>query len=270
MPPSPPDPAGGNPSAALGGVAEGGGGSSGSAPGGPVRDRPGASPEGSPTSLVPNQTNGARDRCPRIDHDRRFWVNLMTGEKRPATCNAARCPVCGPREAWKKSLIISHGGATGSPARYAVLSQFPQDWQKGRQKMRNLRRLIMRRGYEWDHAWTVEVNPRGTGLHVNVLQKGSYVPQAELQDVWGHIVHVQAVKGHTGAQKVGGYSLKEAQKVAGYSVKDAAQHTAQHLDANGGRLVHVSRGFLGGMTQAETWEAIRGPHVDAGWRMVSL
>jgi hypothetical protein len=51
-------------------------------------------------------------------------------------------------------------------------------------------------------------------------------------------------------------------------VKDAAQHTAQHLDVNGGRLIHCSRGYLGGMTQKDVWSDIRGPHVDAGWRMV--
>jgi hypothetical protein len=238
--------------------------------------QPVAVPKGPPTSLVSNQTNGGRDStglsprnlCPRIDHSRRYWVNTWTGEKRPAFCQSQGCPVCGPREAWKKSLIISHGGKSGPPKRYAVLSQFPLDWQKGRQKMRDLPRLLEKRGYRWDQTWTVEVNPAGTGLHVNVLQKGSYVPQGELQDVWGAIVHIQAIKSRKGAQKVGTYALKEAQTVAGYAVKDAAQHTAQHLDVNGGRLIHCSRGYLGGMTQKDVWSDIRGPHVDAGWRMV--
>lgn len=249
----------------------------------PTREDPGtghsaAGPEDPPTSLVPYQTNGGRDsesvrpvlRCPRVDHDRRFWVNVDTGERRPAWCGATICEVCGPRQAWKKALILSHGGASGPPQRYAVLTQLPLDWDKARQKIRDYRRYVQRRGYAWEHAWTVELNPAGTGLHVNVLQKGAYVPQKELQDVWGSIVHVQAVKKRKGPQNVAQYALKEAQKVAGYSLKDAASNLAQHLDVNGGRLVHLSRDYLGGMTQKQVWEEIRGPHVDAGWRMVTL
>lgn len=211
--------------------------------------------------------------CPRVNHEICFWLNVFTGQRRPASCGAARCEVCGPREAWRKSVIISDGGKSGPPKRYAVLTQFPEDWQQGRQKMRNFRRYLQRRGFAWEHAWTIEPNPKGTGHHVNVLQKGSYVPQALLQDVWGAIVHVQAIRGATGAQAVGKYSLKEARRVAGYSLKNGAQGgdvTRAHLEANGGRLVHLSRGYLGGLTQEETWSKIQGPAPeDQGWRLVT-
>jgi len=242
-----------------------------------------AGPQGPPTSLVKYPTNGVQREplsgqvskqilCPRVDHERRYWLNVWTGEKRPAWCDATMCPVCGPRQAWKKSLIISDGGTTGPPKRYFVLTQAPVDWEKLRQKMRNLPRYLARRGYSWDQAWTVEQNPAGTGLHVNVLQKGSYVPQAELQQAWGAIVHAQAIKSRRGGAKgTAAYSLKEAQKVAGYSIKNAstpANHL-NHLAVNGGRLVHLSRGYLGGETQADVWERLKGPHVDAGWRLVA-
>lgn len=239
-----------------------------------------ASLPGGPTSLVPNRTNGVQRRCPKIDHDRVFWVNVWTGEKRAHSCGTNDCPFCGPRNAWKKSLIISHGGTTGPPKRYAVLTQFPHDWQKGRQKMRNLPRYLERAGFPgWQQAWTIEPNPKGTGYHVNVLQKGPYVPQEALQECWGSIVHIKAIKKPRGSQKanaerVAAYSLKEAQKVAGYSVKNAAGGPGatghlSHLRLNGGRLVHLSRGYLGGLTQDETWQAIQGEREDEGWRLVT-
>lgn len=206
-------------------------------------------------------------QCPNIDHSRTYWVNMLTGQRHAARCRRLACEYCANLEALKKARIISHAGGV-PPQRYAVLTQFPLDWQKGRQKMRDFPRLIGRRGFEgWSHAWTVEVNPRGTGLHVNVLQKGPYVPQEVLQEVWGSIVHIKAIRGRT-AGSVAAYGLKEARTVAGYSVKDARSNIAQHLAVNGKRLVHVQRGYLEGKTQAQVWAEIK-PDREPGWVLVT-
>lgn len=80
-------------------------------------------------------------------------------------------------------------------------------------------------------------------IHVHALQHGSFIPQAELQELWGRIVHIEAIKTPRGAAK---YAMKEAARVVGYTMKETARHLATHLDRNGGRAVHMSRGFLHG------------------------
>lgn len=205
-------------------------------------------------------------RCPRSSID---LVNTLTGQVIPGRCRASFCEFCGPVQSWWKARIISDGGGR-PPERYAVLTQAPADWQKLRQKMRDFPRLLARRGYVWEQAWTVEEGAQTGMRHVNVLQKGTYVPQAELQDVWGAIAHVQAVKGATGHQ-VAGYALKEAQTVAGYVTKDGRQAGGldRHLALNGGRLVHVSRGYLGGETQAAVLERLLSENQSEGsWVVV--
>lgn len=191
--------------------------------------------------------------CPR---SRINLINTLTGQVVPGRCRASFCDYCGPVQAWWKSRIISDGGATGAPTRYAVLTNAPADWKVLRQKMRDLRRLLGRRGFAWEQAWTVETGEQTGMRHVNALQKGDFVPQELLQNVWGAIVHIQAIK--TAAGGVAGYALKEAQRVAGYSTKNASQadKLQAHLDANGGRLVHLSRGYLGGETQAVVMERL--------------
>lgn len=232
-------------------------------------------PDPGPTSLVTtDQTvdDGNLALCPRIDHSRQYWVNTHTGETRADSCRSNTCPVCVVSNARRKARILSWG----EPERYAVLTQAPQDWQRLRQKMRDLPRLLERRGYRWAQAWTVEINPRATGLHVNVLQLGSFVPQAELQDVWGSIVHIQKVGK---ADAVSGYVLKDAARVAGYTLKDVqgsagASAVSDHLRANGGRLAHLSRDYFRvnadtgkPYTQAEVWSELR-RDPEPGWMLV--
>lgn len=235
-------------------------------------NRPGA------TSLVPmDQTvdeipeAGPWVLCPRIDHERQFWVNVITGERRPDSCRANKCPVCIVANARKKARVLSWA----DPRRYAVLTQAPTDWDRLRQKMRDLRRLLIARGYSWEQAWTVEPNPRETGLHVNVLQNGTYVPQDELQAVWGAIVYVKAIRRGSAAD-VASYGLKEARTVSGYSLKNAQGSTpSDHLRVNGGRLAHVSRGYFPlhpekgkPYTQHEVWNELR-REGEPGWHLVT-
>lgn len=171
--------------------------------------------------------------------------------------------------AWQKSLIISHGGASGPPTRFVTLTLAPVEWQPCRQKLRDLRRLLARRGYGgWEVAWTRELTSSGLP-HVHALQKGPYVPQKELQAAWGAIVDIRAIR-RRGAERTARYALKEAQRVAGYSLKEAeGDSLAGHLERNGGRLVHLSRGYLGGQTQEQVWaDIVSQREADDAWVLV--
>jgi hypothetical protein len=171
-----------------------------------------------------------------------------------------------------RARAISHGGATGPPQRFIVLTLPPErwemSWQQMRQKMRDYRRLMQRNYGVWEQAWTVETGKRNGMKHVNVLQKGPYVPQAELQRRWGGIAHVQAIGRQPGA--IAGYALKEALRVTGYSLKDAAASRDVHLALNGGRLAHWSRGYFGGQTYTEVRRQLLADSVsDGDWERVN-
>ena len=129
-------------------------------------------------------------------------------------------------------------------------------WKQLRQKMRDYRRAMVAEYGAWEHAWTVERGKRNGMKHVNVLQKGPYVPQRVLQRSWGGIVHVQRIGREPG--HVAGYALKEARRVAGYSLKEAGAGLDEHLALNGGRLAHWSRNYFGGETLPEVRQRLMG------------
>lgn len=176
------------------------------------------------------------------------WRNVATGELLAGRCRASMCSYCGPFEAWWKARIVSDGGVSGPPERFCVLTLAPATWPALRQKMKDLRRYARERGIEWEQAWTVETGAKTGMRHVNVLQKGDFFSQAELQELWGAIVHISALHD---VQKASQYALKEARTVTGYALKEAGKGLQEHLSLNGWRLVHLSRAYLGGSTQAE-------------------
>lgn len=188
-------------------------------------------------------------RCQRVRFD---WLNLRTGERSPGRCKASFCEVCGPHEAWLRARMLSDGGAAGPPERFFVMTLPPEKWQMEfkhmRQKMRDYRRIMAKRHGTYEHAWTVERGGKNGMLHVNVLQRGTYIAQAEAQRTWGGRVHAQAIAGARGAA---GYALKEATRVTGYAMKESGRSLEEHLELNGWRLAHWSRGYFGGDTARE-------------------
>ncbi len=147
-------------------------------------------------------------------------------------------------------------GARQAPRRRLVtLTGVPEDFQQARRQVRQYAAALRADGYRWEWAWAIEANPRGTGFHAHGVQHGDYVKQALLQERWGgRIVDVRALK-QPGA---GVYAVKEALRVAGYVTKGAAgEMLPEHLERNGGRAVHWSRGYLHGRTKREALAEIR-------------
>lgn len=152
--------------------------------------------------------------------------------------------MCGPRNAKRRTAVL----AWAKPERFATLTDAPDDWQSLRQKMRTLALNIRKQGYVCQWAWTVEVGSKTGMRHVHALQHGQFIPQRKLQDLWGHIVHIERITSPRGAAL---YSMKEARRVAGYATKNTRQHLLTHLDNNGGRVAHMSRGYLHGLRTRE-------------------
>lgn len=211
-------------------------------------------PEGAPTSLdLKGPTVGEQGppkralTCAKVpyvvvadqDPDLRF----------PADCGSYRCEVCGPRLSREVVAGISWAAARAGRARLVTLTNAPADFDRLRGQLRDFARRLRKDGVAWHWAWSVEVGSETGMVHVHGVQHGpDYVPQAHLQDRWGgRIVDVRAIRSRGGAA----YAFKEAARVAGYTTKGSLSDLPTHLDRNGGRVAHWSRGFFHGLTKRE-------------------
>lgn len=199
--------------------------------------------------------------APEICPKKPYWLTAKDDPKLrfPASCDAYLCTVCGPRKAEQKAALMTHALRhlpPGSRGRLVTLTQAPGDWQARRKKVRVLALRLRERGYVLEWAWATERNPKGTGVHVHLVEHGPHkVPQDLLQDLWGRIVDIRAIR----RPAAGRYAVKEALSVCGYAVKGATArgNLDGHLAINGGRAVHMSRGFLHGHTAREALAQLR-------------
>lgn len=189
--------------------------------------------------------------CPRAP----FWLvsRVPTPIRVPASCGRYRCDKCGQRKVNERLRVTIWGGAVRRRVRKIDLTLVPDEWQHARDQIRDFARRVRERFvFEW--AWAIEPNPAGTGHHLHGVAHGDFVPQRVLADLWGgRRVWIEEVKSDAIA-----YTQKCA-KAVGYASKNAMEH----LEVNGGRAVHMSRGYLHGMTAKQvlkllstdrTWE----------------
>ncbi len=226
-----------------------------------------------PPSLVPN-SESVPSTEPLICPKRPYWVQAKERPELrfPASCEAYSCAICGPRKAVTTAAVMTWAMRTADRCRLVTLTLAPEPWQARRQKARLLAYDLRAMGYDWQWGWTTERNPRGTGFHLHGIQHGSRVPQALLQETWGSIVDIRAVGRRHLDAAASRYTVKEALRVAGYTVKGAAgAGLPEHLDLNGGRAAHWSRGFLHGKTKREVLSEVRSELADGEaltWRLV--
>lgn len=126
---------------------------------------------------------------------------------------------------------------------------------------------VRRAGYRVEWAWTVERGDNTGMIHVHALQHGEFIPQAELQAMWGAIVDIRRVRGRVGAAN---YAMKEAAMVAGYAMKNGVAALDEHLDLNGGRGMHMSRGYLRGLRTREVEKLLWPTDPALDWILVPM
>lgn len=232
----------------------------------------GAPPQAALSSLVPSSESLGEEEAlkgPLTCDNGREWALADLCPKRPqwvvcdqdpslrfpASCDAYRCEKCGPRKARTAAAALTWGARQAPRRRLVTLTQVPDDWQRARSQVFDFLRRIRRDGFTFEMGWAIEENPAQTGFHAHGIQHGDYVPQSLLQERWGgRIVDIRAMK-QPGA---GVYAVKEALRVTGYVTKGGrtSDGLPGHLDRNGGRVLHVTRGFYGGLTKREVLERV--------------
>jgi hypothetical protein len=192
------------------------------------------------TSLAYKGTSVREKRvCPRVDFD---LMDELSGLIVSGSCKAYICPVCGPAKA---KTWVGAAALYGRPERFLRLSLIPEEFQRARGQVKNLGDRIRRAGYRNEWLWVIEPNPKGTGYHLHALQHGDFIPQATLQDMCGgRIPDIRKVLG--GGGSVSAYAMKGF-GVGGYAMKGfggSFDKFKNHLELNGGRPCHYSRGFF--------------------------
>lgn len=143
---------------------------------------------------------------------------------------------------WRRALAIAHA----RPERLITLTDVGVTWSQVRSRMKRVRHEVAKRHrIEW--CWSIEANPRGTGLHVHAWQRGGFIPQKLLSEVsrregMGVVADIRFVANPD--RRRAQYSVKSA----GYTLKEAAKGSLsaqEWIALNGGRLTHQSRGFFG-------------------------
>ncbi len=215
-------------------------------------------------------------RCPR----KRGWslVDTSTGHVVYARCKANACPYCGPINA----RLVAGAIGLALPTRALLLTQVGNDWQTRRNRMKQFVYFLKREGVDVNLAWHVEDNPKATGYHAHCWHYGRHkLPKFRMSEIsrrvgMGQFVTANKVKTVPG--KPLGYGLKLAGLGYGMKQTQAAETMDSYLKANGGRMVHTTRGFwrdqdgnpLSGQREAMTaWARQLGSDESSGpWLMV--
>lgn len=173
-----------------------------------------------------------------------MFLNLDTGESRPARCGRLSCDYCAERNAWRRSAAILLSRPERSITLTLLADAGDQDpWQTARRRYRRTREWLKRAGVD-PGEWVVHVepNPKATGFHGHIWQHGRPIPKRALQEAahhagcgWSRIEKVRALEG------AAAYGLKGM----GYGLKGVdGSGTETYLRVNGDRLTHQSPGFF--------------------------
>lgn len=148
-----------------------------------------------------------------------------------ARCESWSCSICAPSKLVRLTETLAFAAGQHAHLQFFTLTDAPAAWKPRHQKMRNLRRCLLNRDRQLEHAWVTERNDNEQ-VHVHAIAHGDHVPQSLLGEVWGRNVNVQPVM------------PSEVRNVLGYMLKGGFRDMYTHLDLNNGRAIHKSQAFL--------------------------
>lgn len=198
--------------------------------------------------LEPSQDVGwslREDPCPLTGY---MAVDRSTGEVAwNATCNSARCFRCS-RIVSARTFALARRSledlGQGDRVRFITLTLAPERWEDVRHRMKMLVRHLRRQGIEVQWLWVVEEGERNGMKHVHAVQWGPQkIPWEDLLGWWGHRVQIEA------AGAAMGYLGKNVVRYLGKGLDGDRQAIEAHMNLNGGRAAHWSRGFFAGLSR---------------------
>ena len=180
------------------------------------------------------------DECPL---EGALAFDRTTGEVawRP-TCKNARCPRCSRQVSAQTFALARRAVEDQERLRFITLTRAPEGWQETRQAMRVWRENLQRHGVAGEGLWVVE-RGEDTGMkHVHVVQHGPRkIPMHVLDASWPHgFTQIES------ARAAVDYLGKGVMRYVGKGIDGGQESLTEHMDINGGRAAHWSRGFFDG------------------------
>jgi hypothetical protein len=172
-----------------------------------------------------------------------FYFHPETGERVPRRCNRLSCGFCGPLVAYVTAEAI----AMSLPTEHWVITRAGRDFQQIRKRMNSVFHKL-RATAKFEAAWVVHLK-KGK-LHVHIVAWGGDL--FGLEDLTraarnqGMGPHVEWLDMYDATEVIPRYILRPA--LVSFDHRDASLEKSEavlrnHLDINGGRLVHNTKGF---------------------------
>lgn len=228
-----------------------------------MRHDPVLDPHHSVDSLVQYHRMSARmtggPPCPRFAGDT-YW-NARRRRPMPRMCLRLSCPVCVGQLAKSHAAAI----ALARPDQHILLTMLSDVWATARRQVNRGFQYLREQSRPIEAAWTLERNPRKTGAHAHVFSRGAQIDEATLA--------VAARRAGLGIISEARPATLPAQPLPMlvYPMKALLDPPAgatelwpearDFLRLNGGRPVHVTRGFILGADGRPT--TLRRAAVDA-------
>lgn len=182
------------------------------------------------------------DECPL---EGALAFDRTTGEVawRP-TCKNARCRRCS-RQVSAQTFALARRALDGiDHTRFITLTRAPEGWDQTRQAVKSWLLHLRREGIEMNALWVVEKGEQTGMKHLHAVQWGDYVPKELLEESWPH--------GSTrieGARAATDYLGKGVLRYVAKGLDGDGESIESHMNLNGGRAAHWSRGFFAGMSR---------------------
>lgn len=132
---------------------------------------------------MPSQASSpSRGACP---NPRGWLVHKRTRFTRRAGCGKLLCPACIHYllNLSRQTLLLAHELATINY--YVVLTLVGDDVETIKKNRDKFVKYVRRAGFTFEWAYRIEVNPRGTGHHLNGYVRGDFIPIPKLNELSG-------------------------------------------------------------------------------------
>lgn len=185
-------------------------------------------------------------------------VDITTGEVAwVPSCKNARCEACSRRVSSRTFALARRAADLETEhfkrwVRFLTLTQAPDGWEATRQAVKSWLLHLRREGYEMHVLWVVERGENKTpehphGMkHIHVIQRGDFIPKAVLEASWPYgSTQIAAAK-----QAASDYLAKGVIPYVAKGLDSENREVLEaHMNLNGGRAAHWSRGFFHGVSR---------------------
>lgn len=160
------------------------------------------------------------------------------------TCKNARCRRCSRQVSAQTFALARKALEPLEHVRFITLTQVPEGWEETRQSIKSWLLHLRREGVEMNALTVVERGEENGMKHVHAVQWGDFIPKDLLDQSWPHGYNeIEAARAATD------YLAKGVLKYVAKGIDGDGEQIEEHMNLNGGRAAHWTRGFFAGKSR---------------------